>query len=56
LRYRTDFIRKIEEPFGNPLKLENALDLCWDVLRKHFEPTETGLSKKLIDEYWDKKN
>lgn len=55
LRYRTDFIDKIEEPFGEPIKLEEALDMCWDVLRKHFSPEETGLSKKLIEQYWDKK-
>lgn len=56
LRYRADFISRVEEPFGDPFKLEDALDMCWDVLRKHFEPSETGLSKKLIEEYWDKKN
>jgi len=55
LHYRADFIDKIEEPFGDPLKLEEALDLCWDVLKKHFEPSETGLSKKFIEQYWDKK-
>lgn len=53
LRYRTDFIDKIEEPFGEPIELEDALDLCWNVLRKHFEPIETGLSKNLIEQYWD---
>jgi hypothetical protein len=25
------------------------------VLRKHFKPEETGLSKKLIEQYWNKK-
>ncbi|PLX19642.1 MAG: V-type ATP synthase subunit B [Salinivirgaceae bacterium] len=54
LRYRADFISNIEEPFGDPIDLNDALDMCWDVLRKHFEPTETGLSQKLIDEYWNK--
>jgi V/A-type H+-transporting ATPase subunit B len=55
LRYRTDFIDKVEEPFGDPVKLEDALDMCWDVLRKHFNPEETFLSKKLIEQYWNKK-
>lgn len=55
LRYRADFIDKIEEPFGEPIQLENALDMCWDVLKKHFEPSETGMSNKLIEQYWDKK-
>lgn len=54
LRYREDFIENLEEPFGKPVQLEDALDMCWDVLRKHFEPAETGLSQKLIDEYWEK--
>jgi V/A-type H+-transporting ATPase subunit B len=54
LKYRTDFIDKIEEPFGATVQLEDALDMCWDILRKHFEPTETGLSKKLIEQYWSK--
>ena len=54
LRYRSDFIENVEEPFGDPVNLETALDICWDILRKHFEPTETGLSRKLIEEYWNK--
>jgi V/A-type H+-transporting ATPase subunit B len=53
LRYRKDFIEQIEEPFGEPIQLEAALDLCWDVLRRHFDPIETGLSKKLTDQYWN---
>lgn len=52
LRYRKDFIEQIEEPFGEPMQLEAALDLCWDVMRRHFDPIETGLSKKLTDQYW----
>jgi len=55
LKYRSDFIDNIEEPFGDPIKLNDALDMCWNVLRKHFKPEETGLSKKLIEQYWDKK-
>jgi V/A-type H+-transporting ATPase subunit B len=54
LRYRTDFIENVEEPFGEPIELEAALNKCWAILKRHFDPTETGLSKKLIEEYWDK--
>jgi V/A-type H+-transporting ATPase subunit B len=54
LRYRSDFIENMEEPFGDPVKLETALDTCWDILRRHFEPTETGMSKKLLEQYWVK--
>lgn len=52
LRYRSDFIEQIEEPFGDPIELEEALNKCWSLLQTHFEPTETGLSKKLIEKYW----
>lgn len=54
LRYRADFIENMEEPFGDSLQLEAALEKCWDILRRHFEPTETGMSKKLIEAYWEK--
>ena len=56
LAYRADFIANMEEPFGDPIELDAALDRCWEILKRHFEPTETGLSKKLIDEYWDQQN
>ncbi|MCK3683093.1 V-type ATP synthase subunit B [Maribellus sp. YY47] len=56
LAYRSDFIANMEEPFGDPLELDAALDRCWEILKRHFEPTETGLSKKLIEEYWDNQN
>jgi len=54
LRYRSDFIENMEEPFGDPVNLETALDQCWEILMRHFEPTETGMSKKLIEKYWNK--
>ena len=54
LRYRSDFINNVEEPFGEPVDLETALDMCWTILGRHFEPTETGLSKQLIEQYWNK--
>jgi len=53
LRYREDFIANMEEPFGEPMELKAALDKCWEILKRHFEPTETGLSKKLIEQYWN---
>lgn len=54
LRYRSDFIENMEEPFGESVDLETALDMCWNILRRHFEPTETGMSKKLLEQYWNK--
>lgn len=56
LCYRADFIEKIEEPFGKPIELEEALDMCWNVLKTHFSPIETGLSKQLIEKYWETTN
>jgi V/A-type H+-transporting ATPase subunit B len=53
LRYREDFIANMEEPFGESIELEAALDKCWDILKRHFEPTETGLGRKLIEQYWN---
>ena len=38
------------------LDLEQALDLCWEVLAQHFKPEEVGLSSKLIERYWPDKN
>ncbi|MCA9405728.1 MAG: V-type ATP synthase subunit B, partial [Candidatus Omnitrophica bacterium] len=36
------------------IPLEEALDLGWKILSDIFEPTETGMNKALIDEYWPK--
>jgi V/A-type H+-transporting ATPase subunit B len=54
LRYRSDFISQIEEPFGTPIELNEALDMCWNLLRKHFKPSETGITQSILSEYWDK--
>ncbi|MFW6227573.1 MAG: V-type ATP synthase subunit B, partial [Bacteroidota bacterium] len=54
LRYRSDFISQIEEPFGTPIELNEALDMCWDLLRKHFKPSETGITQSILSEYWNK--
>ena len=37
------------------LELEDALDLCWEILAKHFKQEEVGLSSKLIEDYWSQK-
>ena len=37
------------------LELEDALDLCWDILSKHFKKEEVGLSSELIGDYWPEK-
>jgi V/A-type H+-transporting ATPase subunit B len=56
LAYRKTFRRELMDPFRY-LDLEDALDLCWEVLANHFKREEVGLSSELIDTYWpDKAN
>ncbi|HHX15053.1 MAG TPA: V-type ATP synthase subunit B [Fibrobacter sp.] len=37
------------------IPLEKALDLGWTILGDCFEPEETGIPSKMINEYWPKK-
>ena len=53
LEYRKTFKRELMDPFIY-LELEDALDLCWDVLANHFKREEVGISSQLMDEYWPK--
>lgn len=53
LKYRKTFQKELMDPFRF-LDLEDALDLCWDILAKYFKKEEVGLSSKLVDEYWPK--
>ncbi len=34
------------------ISLENALDLCWQILADCFDKIETGLPSKLLDTFW----
>ncbi len=36
------------------IPLEGALDLGWQILADCFEPQETGISSKLVNEFWKK--
>ncbi len=36
------------------IPLEEALDRGWEILADCFEPQETGISSKLVDEFWKK--
>jgi V/A-type H+-transporting ATPase subunit B len=53
LDYRKSFQEELMDPFRY-LELEDALDLCWDILSRHFKKEEVGLSSDLIGEYWPK--
>jgi V/A-type H+-transporting ATPase subunit B len=54
LDYRKTFQRELMDPFRY-LELEEALDLCWDILAKHFKKEEAGLPSQLIESYWPEK-
>jgi len=51
LSYRESFQKELMDPFRY-LELEDALDLCWKILSKHFKKEEVGLSSELIGSYW----
>jgi len=36
------------------IHLEEALDLCWEILAKCFEPAETGIRRSILDAHWPK--
>ena len=51
LDYRKTFQKELMDPFRY-LELEDALDLCWDILANHFKKEEVGLSSELVNAYW----
>lgn len=55
LDYRKTFQRELMDPFRY-LELEDALDLCWEILANHFKKEEVGLSSDLVDAYWPVKD
>ena len=54
LRYGERFEKELMDLSVN-IPLEQALDLCWSILGDCFEPAETGIPTKLIDQFWPKK-
>lgn len=53
LDYRKTFKKELMNPFVN-INLEDALDLCWDILARYFKKEEVGLSSELIETFWPK--
>jgi V/A-type H+-transporting ATPase subunit B len=51
LAYGKDFETELMDLNVN-IPIEEALDLCWDILGRHFEPVQTGLKDLLIKEHW----
>ena len=54
LRYGVRFEKEMMDLSVN-IPLEKALDLGWMILSDCFEPEETGIPSKMINEYWPKK-
>ena len=55
LRYGERFEKEMMDLSVN-IPLEAALDLGWQIMADCFEPEETGISSKLIEKFWPKKN
>lgn len=53
LAYGDDFQKELMSLNVN-LPIEEALDKCWEILAKHFEPIQTGLKDQLTAEFWPK--
>jgi V/A-type H+-transporting ATPase subunit B len=51
IAYGQDFEREMMDLNVN-MPIEEALDGCWEILAKYFEPIQTGLKDELIKEYW----
>ena len=55
LAYGDDFEKELMALEVN-IPIEEALDLCWDILSRHFDAVQTGLKDHLVKEYWPKKD
>lgn len=54
LAYGQDFEREMMDLNVN-MPIEQALDKCWEILAKHFEPVQTGLKEEMLKTYWPEK-
>lgn len=54
LKYGERFEKEMMDLSVN-IPLEQALDLGWQILADCFEPAETGIPTKMIEQYWPKK-
>jgi V/A-type H+/Na+-transporting ATPase subunit B len=55
LAYGQDFERDLMDLTLN-VPVEKALDLCWEILARHFTPVQTGLKEELVQEFWPNKD
>ncbi len=54
LKYGKLFEKELMDLSVN-IPLEKALDTCWDILARCFEPQEVGIKSTLTEKYWPKK-
>jgi V/A-type H+-transporting ATPase subunit B len=55
IAYGESFENEIMD-FSANVGLFDALEKCWKILAKHFEPQETGIRSNLCDEFWPQKD
>jgi V/A-type H+-transporting ATPase subunit B len=55
IAYGESFENEIMD-FSANISLFDALDKCWKILAKHFQPRETGIRSSLCDEFWPKED
>ncbi|MFH1060357.1 MAG: V-type ATP synthase subunit B [Pseudomonadota bacterium] len=51
LAYGHDFERELMDLNVN-MPIEVALNKCWEILARHFEPVQTGLKDEMVKEFW----
>lgn len=51
LAYGEDFEKELMDLNVN-MPIEPALDKCWELLARHFDPAQTGLKDMLIVQFW----
>jgi V/A-type H+/Na+-transporting ATPase subunit B len=49
-----DVFRKEILDLSVNIKVEDALDLCWEIMGRFFEPDEVSMKQKLVEKYWKK--
>lgn len=49
-----DVFRKDILDLSVNISLEDALDLCWEILGRFFKPEEVSMKQSLVDKYWKK--
>lgn len=51
LAYGDDFEKEVMDLSVN-ISLFEALDRCWEILARHFEPVEVGIRRAILENHW----